>query len=104
MRNCCGGLNLFSPVQFCENSVPLFCRDLSFIGKVSVFIDHLALDDIKYLLGIYISTFMAFSFLTVHKVNAFFEVGDSINGISVIDLISSGIEDQELVKHFENIR
>ena len=90
-------------VQRSKDMIPLLRGDLPFIGKISIFINHLRLNDIEYLLGVYVSAFMTFALIAVYQVDTFFKVSDRIDGISVIDLVSAGIQYQKFIKHLEDV-
>src|SRR5689334_18022110 len=81
-----------------ECVIPLFRSNLSLVGEISVFIDHLRLNDVEYLLRIYVSAFMTLPFVTVNEVDALLKINNGVNRISVVDLISAGIKYEEFIK------
>src|SRR5690606_33801533 len=86
-----------------EDTVPLLSGHLSFIREMPVLIDNFSLNDIEYLFGVHVPALVALALLAVYKVDAAFEISHGIDRISVVYLISSRIQDEELVQHLEDI-
>jgi hypothetical protein len=68
---------------------------------VTVLINHFCLYNIEYLFRIYIATLMAFPFVAIDQINTFFEVYDSVNRVTVINLKSSIVQDQQFIEHLK---
>src|SRR5690606_23672303 len=95
--------NTYRTMKTGENTIPLLCRDLSLICKISVFIDDLGLDDIEDLFRIDVSALMALALLAVHEVDTSLEIGNRIHRIAVVDLVSTRVEDKQLIEHLEDV-
>src|SRR5688572_26548523 len=104
MRDILRSRDTEGPVVLFINIVPLLRGDLSFIGEVPILIDHLGLNNIKYLFRVNVAAFMAFAFITVNHVYTSLEIHDRIYRITIIDLIASSVKNQKFIKHFEYVR
>src|SRR5690348_7436586 len=101
MGDGCRRFNSRGPMVLLKNGVPLFRGDLALIGEIPVFIDNFRLDDIEYLLGVYIAAFVTLTFFAVHKIDASLEVSYSVYRVSIIDLVAACVEDKQLIEHLE---
>ena len=81
---------------FFKRFVPFLGRGLSLFGEGAVLIYHLGFDDVEKKLRIGTSSF-------VYHLRQLLEIGDRFHWIPVVDLITTDIQQDEFVEHFENI-
>ena len=81
------------------------CRiDFSLGSQLTVFIDYLGFDYIKYLFGIYITASLTLPALAIHLVCYLLEVCYRTYRITVIDREATRIHDEHLIEHFVDVR
>ena len=79
-------------------------RDLSFAGRLTVFINDFGFDDVEDLLRVYISACFTLPAIAVDLEGGFFKIGHGLYRGAVIRGVAAGIHNDHLVKHFINVR
>src|SRR5690349_9304337 len=83
--------------------IPLTGRNFAHIGESAIFINNLRFDNTKDLLRINIATLRTSALSFISRVDHVVKVNDRLDRVSIVDLKTTNIHDDERIKHLKDV-